>query len=458
MLVRVNINNVLSFGEEREFNMLPNKGLRTLPKHKYQFKNLELLKLASLYGANGAGKSNLIHALRFLQETVTDEEIPIEFRDSQFRFQEDAENTTQTIAIEFISHDTPFYYGLEIVSGVVTSEELYLSGLGKAKDQLIYERKTTQPNVHTLTFDPAFENEPKSQVLKQVLIEDFIKSNQTVLKLLSNRENSYLKIIKLAYEWISKTLVIIHPGSRPIALEENIEKHVEFRQYAEEIMCAFNVGIASIYTKKIKVDDYFGREKSDSIEELIGRLEEGPSQMAQLEMRNGKKVLLVKEDNEIFVKQLQLEHRDQKNRTALFDLEEESDGTIRLLDFVPAFREIILNRKVYVIDEIERSIHPLLIRELLRKFSMDENTKGQLIFTTHESNLLDQTIFRQDEIWFAEKDQNGVTDLYSLNDFKEHKTIDIRKGYLSGRYGSIPFLGNLNQLNWHAYDPKEPTI
>ncbi|MCD8264035.1 MAG: hypothetical protein LUD02_07645, partial [Tannerellaceae bacterium] len=96
----------------------------------------------------------------------------------------------------------------------------------------------------------------------------------------------------------------------------------------------------------------------------------------------------------------------------------------------------------------------ILIKELIRKFSLDKETKGQLIFTTHESNLMDQEIFRQDEIWFAEKDINGSTDIYSLSDFKEHSTIDIRKGYLTGRYGSIPFLGNLQDLNWHTYDTK----
>ncbi len=129
-----------------------------------------------------------------------------------------------------------------------------------------------------------------------------------------------------------------------------------------------------------------------------------------------------------------------------------NQDTVRLLDFVPAFCDIITINKVFIIDEIERSIHPLLIKELIRKFSHDEKTKGQLIFTTHESNLLDQEIFRQDEIWFVEKDKNGSTDLYSLNDFKEHKTIDIRKGYLNGRYGSIPFLGNLRDLNWYKDD------
>ncbi|NDC41430.1 MAG: hypothetical protein EBZ77_07770 [Chitinophagia bacterium] len=103
------------------------------------------------------------------------------------------------------------------------------------------------------------------------------------------------------------------------------------------------------------------------------------------------------------------------------------------------------------IDEIERSIHPALIKELIRKFAADDTTLGQLIFTTHESNLLDQQLFRPDEIWFAEKNKQGATELYALSEFKEHHTIDIRKGYLNGRYGAIPFLSNLTDLNWGLY-------
>ena len=174
--------------------------------------------------------------------------------------------------------------------------------------------------------------------------------------------------------------------------------------------------------------------------------------MIGLRSKRGEELIVVEEDDKIWVKSLSLEHTGKNGNIAIFGLEEESDGTIRLLDFVPAFRDVITKNKVFVIDEIERSIHPLLIKELLKKFSSDTETKGQLIFTTHESNLLDQEIFRQDEIWFTEKDDNGSTDLYSLSDFKEHKTIDIRKGYLNGRYGSIPFLGNLEDLNWHKYD------
>jgi AAA15 family ATPase/GTPase len=121
------------------------------------------------------------------------------------------------------------------------------------------------------------------------------------------------------------------------------------------------------------------------------------------------------------------------------------------MEYLPALFYAVSRRKTYFIDEIERSIHPLLIKELIKKFSLDKDTMGQLIFSTHESNLLDQDIFRPDEIWFAEKNKEGATELYALSEFKEHHTIDIRKGYLNGRYGGIPFLGNLKDLNWEKY-------
>ena len=169
----------------------------------------------------------------------------------------------------------------------------------------------------------------------------------------------------------------------------------------------------------------------------------------------GDEIIVVEEDGEVFVKQLKTEHQAGETNIVDFDIEEESDGTIRLLDFVPAFRDLVGEEKVFIIDEIERSIHPLLIKELVKKFSVDSKTKGQLIFSTHESNLLDQNLFRQDEIWFVEKDKSGKTDLYPLSDFKIHNTIDIRKGYLAGRYGSIPFLANLKDINWHINDTKK---
>ena len=102
---------------------------------------------------------------------------------------------------------------------------------------------------------------------------------------------------------------------------------------------------------------------------------------------------------------------------------------------------------MFIIDEIERSLHPSLIKQLVETLLKTEDLKGQLIFTTHESNLLDLTVLRSDEIWFMEKDpQTGASDCYSLTSFKPRVDLDIEKGYLNGRFGAIPFLGNLRNL------------
>ena len=127
----------------------------------------------------------------------------------------------------------------------------------------------------------------------------------------------------------------------------------------------------------------------------------------------------------------------------------ESNGTKNLLELLQAFFWVVKGN-IVIVDEIDAGIHDVLMTSIIK--NIRENISGQLIFTTHDVWQLSSSLLRHDEIWFTEKNKDGSTDLYSLNDFKEHKTIDIQKGYLCGRYGSIPFLGNLQDLNWHKYD------
>ena len=124
------------------------------------------------------------------------------------------------------------------------------------------------------------------------------------------------------------------------------------------------------------------------------------------------------------------------------DIQAQSDGTVRLLSLVPAFYAAMQSGKTVAIDELDHSIHPHLVRKLVRYFSSHE-TNGQLIFTTHQTCLLNQDFLRTDEVWMVEK-KNGSSRMYSLNDFKIHNTINIENGYMEGRYGAIPFIGELN--------------
>lgn len=452
MLIRFVVNNVLSFGKEKEFNMLPMPRLTRLNDHVYSINDCEILKISSIYGANGAGKSNLIHSLHLLQQLIEKEEILLNFSKIEFKFNKNLEEKPLTFVIEYFQNKQSFLYGVEILDNTVLTEELYLSGLGKSQDKLLFERKTDAKTKTTTIVSELFDINEESKTLRKIIEKNLSKPNKLIFRTLTSFNEGYLKDIETAIEWFDDTLQIVTPDAKPSALIHKVDTEQAFKMYAEGTMKSFNIGIESIECQKQTLNEFFGENDLDKINRIKEGVEQSAEGIVSLRNESGNEILIFKENEEYFVKKIAIKHKGRAGKTAMFNLDEESDGTVRLLDFIPAFYSIVHSEQVFIIDEIERSIHPLLIKELVKKFSEDTQTKGQLIFTTHESNLLDQKTFRQDEIWFAEKDNEGCTDLYSLSDFKEHNTIDIRKGYLNGRYGSIPFLANLKDLNWHEYD------
>lgn len=442
MLIRFYIKNVLSFSEETEFNLIPYNRIQQHKEHLYDVNGFKLLKAASIYGANGAGKSNIIKGISFLQDLVLDALVG-KISSHTFKF---LDELNQVLGIEFIKDGIPFIYEVEIQNDVIISEELFKSGLGKHDDELVYRRSTDQNNVTSIQFNDSIEKEEKIQVLKNVLLEEFVKPTKTVLKIFANRDNPSLVDLKIAFSWFQSSLVIIAPETRPFALADALDTNENLKLYSNRLLQSFNLGIENLGVTIKRLEDLILNAKT--LEDVKKEVDNIDYNILPLTNKAGDEIVVVKKNDTYFVKEISLKHKN-INNTATFQLSEESDGTKRLLQFIPAFMQMTHDRCTFIIDEIERSIHPLLIKELIRKFTDDENSLGQLIFSTHESNLLDLEIFRQDEIWFAEKDITGSTDLYSLSDFKEHNTLDIRKGYLTGRYGSIPFLGNLKDLNWH---------
>ncbi len=436
--------------------MLPNTRYKRLPHHKYDVNGFGLLKMTALYGANAAGKSNLVKAISLLKDIVIFSKLPPRFSDTQFKFR-DEKYEDQILAIEFFQNEIPFYYALKINKDIIKTEELYISGLGKNEDKLIFERNTNEEGKTTLQFLPEFESDAESQVLKRVIEKNLAKPNQPILKLLSTLNSDFLYDVNVALDWFEDTLQFFFMPNHTI-LAHLIDQDDTYKYYAEYLINSFHLGIDGIKTEKITLEEFVKEKGINNIQQIIKDLEEDPEDVVILNFDDGESIAVVKENSAFYVKKLKLEHSGKNNRKAIFDIGEESEGTIRLLDYVPILHDIFFNNKIFIIDEIENSLHPLIIKELIRNFSKEKNTFGQLIFTTHESNLLDQDIFRQDEIWFAEKDKDGCTDLYSLSDYKEHNTIDIRKGYLMGRYGAIPFLGNLKDLNWHVYDTEKQTV
>jgi len=150
----------------------------------------------------------------------------------------------------------------------------------------------------------------------------------------------------------------------------------------------------------------------------------------------------------------------QENRQVNFDLRMESDGTIRLFELTPALIRLLSSEDeiVFIIDEIERSLHAQMTRNILDIFlSNSAGQPSQLIVTTHESALLDLDLLRRDEIWFIEKDRYAASQVYSLDEFATRPDMDIEKGYLRGRFGAIPLLPSYNLLDWRNNDGSQAT-
>lgn len=448
MLIRLVIENWYSFGKRIEFNTIPGNRYKRNNHHKYTSNNVEVLKLTSIYGANGAGKSNLIKVLRVLQNIIVNGKLPDYLNQTKFKLNNN--DKSQLIGIEFINNNSIYYYGIETLNNTIIAEELYQLSSNNENSILIFER-IIENNKIKLKFSEELEQDKKSTLFKEILIEDFLKPNKTIFTILAKRNNKNLKQLKNAFRWFEDSLTIIHPNTKPRALALLLERNHKFKDYAEDLMRSFNTGIKTILSEKHDLKTYFGLNDKKLIESIESKFKNKKLKTLSYFSESSEELLIIKENDNLFVYKVNFEHIGNDEKPFKFDMINESDGTKRLLDYLPAFFNLINSSTVFIIDEIERSIHPTLIKELLRKFSTDPKTKGQLIFTTHETNLLDQSIFRQDEIWFIEKDQLGNSEMYSLSDYKEHNTTDIRRGYLNGRYGSIPFLGNLQDLNWNKY-------
>jgi AAA15 family ATPase/GTPase len=449
MLIRLLVKNLFSFKELTEFNMLPGRFSR-MPYHVYESNSIELLKLNAMYGANGAGKSNLIKSLALLRQFVESGNLPIEFLIETFKFNKESKLQDVYVGVEFIKEEVPYYYGITINQGIIVEEELQISGLGKKDDYTLFLRTDKQGEKNLeLTFCKEVVEDKEASVFPFFLKNEILERNQPVLFHMASRKNIVFDQFKKALQWFTHDLVPVMPNARPSGLTIHLEENPGFYQFASDVMQAFNTGIKSINVDTIPIEEFFGEDDKQQAERITADLKANPEKIRPF-LTTHEEILFVLRQNKVVAKRLYFLH-DTDGGIAKFTAAEESDGTRRLLDYLPAFYAAITSKQVYIIDEIERSIHPLLIKELISKFSHDHSTHGQLIFSTHESNLLDQEIFRPDEIWFAEKNKEGATEVYALSEFKEHHTLDIRKGYLNGRYGGIPFLGNLKDLNWEKY-------
>ena len=451
MLVRFVVSNYLSFREETEFNLLTGS-VRSLPEHVYEpIEGLRLLRSAAIYGANGAGKSNLVKAIKALHDTVVEGEWSMEKFWRPFKIGQATQGQPTHFEVEMVVDGQPYAYGLTVRQDTIVEEWLcrtFVSG----EDEYLFER-TSQDAALRLDFHPHYLQTEKSRLRKSLYEEEMLKPQQPLLSLMAEAKDEFPEA-KRVFQWFEEQLYYIFPATKPLGLAERLISSASFRQFTTELFGTLQTGVRELRIQELPLEEFFGENERERIEEIKQILDADSKRMSLRHVSGGEEVLVKRQGAAHVALRILPIHLD---KTDHFTLQDESDGTRRLLELIPAFYQAMVQGHTVIIDEIGRSIHPALLKALLKKFSQ-ESAKGQLICTTHESNLLDQEIFRRDEIWLTEKDPSGQTQMYPLSDFDIRKDLDIRKGYLNGRFGAIPFLGDLEHLNWSQYAKEEPSV
>lgn len=452
MILSFSVSNFRSIYTEQTFSLVSSRRISGLHKSHESLipKSKEtVLKTAVIYGANGAGKSNLFKALRYMQEMVVDSK----GRSTQgtnreyFKFNSHAESEPTMFDLQFIAGSQRYRYGFKVNDSKVLEEWFIKVG---RKNVVLFERITSQGDeviVEVKKSKSIAEKEKKLLALATV----GGPSNQLFLSTVNaNLKNKDLeKDYSTVIDWFNKTLTLIAPNESAAMLGHQLANNEDFLEFAGNFLKSSSTGIESLHPNKSELseDDLKSLLPASVVTEILNDLNIN-HQASIIQLADGNEIILErKKGNQFYRIKIQAIHKGGSGSETPLDLTDESDGTRRLLNLMPALHRLRTKDAVYFIDEIDRSMHPILVWKFLEYFlNSCDGGQRQIIVTTHETSLLHLDLLRRDEIWFAEKDENLETHFYSLTDFKVRNDLDIRKNYLQGRFGAIPFMGDLDNL------------
>ena len=449
MLIRFQIKNLYSFEEETEFNLLTNDS-ELLPHHKKHANGVDFLRLSAIYGANASGKSNFVKGIALLKEMIKRGRVVDNTNDYKFKLSKEALTKPISLGIELLTNGKMYYYTLTFEHSQILNEAL-IETFKEGEDRIVFER-TLVEGTQKIPFVGGEVIDEKERMFLDLLSEKLLGKDQLLLTFFTqNNLREYVDIHNV-FGWFLNTLIILKPSSvfRGIAHYFDINKNID--HFIHNYISNLSAGIENVYIETNRIEETFPNINNETKKNIIDNIrKEKNSLITYYDSKQDEDIsIFIDEKDNLCTKRLFTEHLGRNGYKKNFPLSLESDGTKRLLEYAPLISDVINNERVYIVDEIEHSIHPMMIKELIKKISSDTTAKGQLIFTTHESCLLDQEILRPDEIWFTQKDMGGATQMYSLSDFNISNTATVENDYLNGRYGGIPFLSNLKELNWHT--------
>lgn len=436
MLIRFAVANYSSFKEQQIFSMAAGKHTRH-PSHFINIDGKRLLKSSFIFGANASGKSNFVHAIDFMRRMVLRGVKSIRYTDRFFRVDAAYKEKPGEFQADFLFGNTCYSYGFSFhyLTHEISAEWLYRIE-SPEKETCIFEREIQQPIRTDLKLGE------KAKTKFSVYSED-LNPNELFLSVISKKrseENSELQDFVNAYRWF-QNLVIVYPESHFKNRQDYFLNPDTDNHSLPKLLQDFDTGIEGIEKGKQSLEKALSflpedekKEMLDRIEQDIhGSLKEDESVIVSIDRSQFE---LSIEDGEMVANKIMLNHG---NPSELFELVDESDGTQRLFDLLPLY-SFGQKERVLIVDELDRSFHSKLTQEFVRRFFEKTKDKpSQLICTTHDLNLMDTAILRQDEIWFVEREPDHSSRMYSLSDYRQRFDKNILNDYLLGRYGAIPF-------------------
>lgn len=427
MLVEFTVSNFRSIHEPQKWNMVAAPALKEWEDRNTFLappptKNLRLLRTAALYGPNAAGKSTLVQALDFMKLQVVNSA-----RESQqgdlipvvpFKLTADSRAADSEFSVQFIEAGKRYEYGFRCNALRFTEEWLYAYPTARAQKWFhrVYDAETDQ-DAYAKFSDHFLGGQQRHIWAKET------RPNALFLSRCMQSNNEQLKPV---FEWFSQRLRVV---LRPEALRSDFT----VKQCEDPIIRAEVLGFLN--AADLSIDGIRLEHRPFSTDMLPPDLPDTVRQELTAKLK-GKELTSLK-----------FQRRDTATGDMVeFDDDEESDGTRALFAFAGPWLDVIDKSRVLVVDELDSSLHPLVVRHLV---SMLQNggTRAQLLFTTHDTTLLSQKLLRRDQVWFVEKNEQREARLYPLSDFSPRENEAIERGYLNGRYGGIP---NLQSLDFYG--------
>lgn len=419
MLLNFSFENFKSYGNDAEFTMQANNDT-VHEENLIKTKKERVSKARIIYGANASGKTSFIQAIGFVQEFAALSNNLVEnsiIGINPYKFRKDPFNKPSKFSLTFIKNGLKYHYSFSCVYDKVIDEKLDI--YNSAKPTNVF----TRTNTNSYKFNSA-----DSKLLTLISL----RNTKNKLFLVTAATWNYT-LAKPAVDFILNDIVVMYGIDHPVLYNLNyVNMHgdsEEYKKFCVDFLNEADLSISdiSISSKKVKELGKSADTMTKLMNVMVNNNEEQMSRFMDFDVFNIKTLHNLSEDGSSYP----------------LELIEESFGTQQLFYFAPALFYALKEGKTLFIDEIDRSLHPLLVEHIIKKFlDIESNEKNaQLICITHDTNLLNLDIFRRDEIWFASRNyETSISEIYPLSSFSPRKEENVEKGYLLGRYGAIPFI------------------